>query len=139
MTTSLTPYLMLPGRAREALTFYASVLGGTPEILTFGAFGDPPAGVDPEAVMHGFLRTDAGLELMASEPPPEVPITPSNAITLALSGDEEGELRRWFDALSEGGEITTPLQQMGWGDTFGNFADRFGISWLVNISPSPAA
>ena len=27
-----------------------------------------------------------------------------------------------------------PLEKAAWGDTFGMVRDRFGISWLVNIS-----
>lgn len=27
-----------------------------------------------------------------------------------------------------------PLEKQVWGDTFGNFVDRFGIHWLVNIA-----
>ncbi len=48
-----TPYLHLPGTAREALTSYAQVFGGTAELHTFAEFGrtDGPSG----AVAHGLL------------------------------------------------------------------------------------
>jgi PhnB protein len=29
-----------------------------------------------------------------------------------------------------------PLEKAPWGDTFGMLVDRFGVSWLVNVSPS---
>ena len=29
------------------------------------------------------------------------------------------------------------MQKAPWGDTFGMVRDRFGVSWLVNISPAP--
>jgi PhnB protein len=28
-----------------------------------------------------------------------------------------------------------PLEQAPWGDFFGMCVDRFGINWLINISP----
>jgi PhnB protein len=30
-----------------------------------------------------------------------------------------------------------PLEKQMWGDEFGMCADRFGISWMVNIAGSP--
>ena len=49
-------------------------------------------------------------------------------------------MRRWFDALSEGAQaVTTPLDTQPWGDVFGSFKDRYGISWLVNIAGDAAS
>jgi PhnB protein len=36
--------------------------------------------------------------------------------------------------LSAGGAVTMPLEKAAWGDTFGMVTDKFGISWLVNIT-----
>ena len=43
-------------------------------------------------------------------------------------------LRGWCAGLSEGGQVRQPLEPAPWGDEFGMFVDRFGISWLVNIA-----
>ena len=57
---------------------------------------------------------------------------------MSLSGGPEDadELCGWFAALSEGGQVRQPLEPAPWGDEFGMFVDRFGISWLVNIAGS---
>ena len=39
MAATLNPYLTFPGTAREAMTFYQSVLGGELTISTFGEYG----------------------------------------------------------------------------------------------------
>jgi PhnB protein len=44
------------------------------------------------------------------------------------------ELTGYFNGLSVGGTITQPLVMANWGDTFGMLVDKFGITWLVNIS-----
>ena len=54
---------------------------------------------------------------------------------MSLSGDNEEELRGYYDRLSAGGTVTMPLNKAIWGDTFGMLIDKFGVSWLVNISP----
>jgi PhnB protein len=51
-------------------------------------------------------------------------------------GTDESNLRRIFDALSDGGTVKTPLEKMFWGDVFGALIDKFGIGWQVNISAS---
>ena len=135
MASQLNPYLNFAGRAREALDFYAGVLGGTPEIMTFATFGDPTA-PNADHVMHGYLGTDRGYALMVSDTPPDHPLTAGNNISMSLSGGgEDAEaLRVYFTALAEGGLVVTPLEKQMWGDEFGMLVDRFGISWLVNIT-----
>jgi len=39
-----------------------------------------------------------------------------------------------FAALAEGGEVTTPLQEMFWGAFFGGLTDKFGVQWMVNCT-----
>jgi len=71
---------------------------------------------------------------MASDTPDRMEIVAGNNITLTLSGDNEVELTGYFNGLSAGGTITQPLVLANWGDTFGMLVDKFGITWLVNIS-----
>jgi len=140
MAINLNPYLNFPdAKAREAMEFYQSVLGGDLNVMTFGDMGTegPLAG----QVMHGQLETPAGIVLMGADAPAEmVQVTFGDNVSVSLSGGPEDadELRGWFSSLSEGGEVRQPLEAAPWGDAFGMFVDRFGISWLVNIAGSPA-
>lgn len=135
MASLLNPYISFPGTAREALEFYKSVFGGDLELHTFGEYGSPDA---PEAndVMHALLKTDSGFTIMAADNPPGMAHQPGNNISISLSGDDEAELRRYWDKLTVDGTVMVPLEKQMWGDIFGMAADRFGISWLVNISGS---
>ena len=133
---TLNPYLnFADATAREAMEFYASVLGGELDVMTFGDMGTE--GPMATQVMHGQLETPSGLTLMGADAPPEmVQVTFGDNVSVSISGsDEEAEqLRGWFSALSEGGEVRQPLEAAPWGDEFGMFVDRFGISWLFNIA-----
>lgn len=141
MTTQLAPYLNFAGTAREVLGFYASVLGGTPQITTYAEFGHEDEG---DHVMHGALETESGLSLFVADdlrpdsPRQDGPVDPG-WVTLALMGDDDAALRRWWAGLAEGGEITVPLETAPWGASFGELHDRYGVKWMVNISaPAPA-
>jgi PhnB protein len=133
---TLNPYLnFADARAREAMEFYASVLGGDLNVMTFGDMGTE--GPMATQVMHGQLETPSGLTLMGADAPPEmVQVTFGDNVSVSISGsnEEAEQLRGWFSALSEGGEVRQPLEAAPWGDEFGMFVDRFGISWLFNIA-----
>ena len=83
--------------------------------------------------MHGQLETSSGFTLMGADTPPGMEHNPGNNISVSLSGDDEAELRGYWEKLSEGGTVTVPLEKQMWGDVFGMCVDRFGIAWLVNI------
>ncbi len=132
MASRLNPYLSFSGQARDAMDFYADVLGGTLTSSTFGEYG--MTGPEADQIMHAQLETEAGFTLMAADSPPGTDNRPGNNITISLSGDDRDALRGWFERLSEGGEVTTALEKQMWGDEFGQLVDRFGIGWLVNIT-----
>ena len=138
MAATLNPYLnFLGGTAREAMEFYAAVLGGELTVMTFGQMGTE--GPAAEQVMHSQLTTPDGFTLMGADAPPEfVQVTVGDNVSVSLSGDDVEKLTRWFTGLAEGGEITMPLEKQMWGDYFGSLVDRFGINWLVNISGDAA-
>ena len=134
MASRLNPYLNFPGNAREAMEFYNSVFGGKLTVNTYGEYGAPDA---PEAdkIMHGQLETDNGMTLMGADNPPGTEHNPGNNISLSLSGEDDAELRGYWEKLSAGGMVMVPLEKQMWGDEFGMCADQFGLTWLVNIGP----
>ena len=136
MSSLLNPYLTFAGNAREAMEFYHSVFGGKLTTSTFGEYGSPDPAL-AEQIMHAQLTTDAGYTLMASDTPPGMPYTPGNTVTVSLSGDDP-VLRDHFAKLADGGSVGVPLEKQMWGDEFGQCTDRFGVQWMVNVSPATA-
>lgn len=132
MSVQLNPYLTLDGTAREAMTFYQSVLGGELELMSFGDMG--AEGDLADKIMHSTLTTPDGLELMAADIPPGEVVEHGSTVRIGLAGDDEAQLRGWFDALARGGEVHVPMEMQEWGDVFGQCADQFGIVWLVNAA-----
>jgi PhnB protein len=137
MASRLNPYISFKDDAREAMEFYRSVFGGTLSMNTFGEYGAVD-GPDADKIMHAMLESDSGFTLMAADTPEGMAYTPGQSISISLSGDDEQELRGYWDKLSEGATVTTPLERQMWGDTFGSCTDRFGIEWMVNIAGGDA-
>lgn len=134
MAVRLNPYINFRDNTREAMEFYRSVFGGE---LTLSTFAELHASEDPaeqDKIMHSMLEAENGLVLMAADTPNSMEYTPAAGMSISLSGDEEAVLRGCWDKLSEGGTVLMPLERAPWGDTFGMCIDKFGISWLVNIT-----
>jgi PhnB protein len=133
MATTLNPYLNFRDGTREVMDFYASVFGGELTLSTFaenGGMGQPES--EQGKVMHSQLRTRGGMTLMAADVPSSMEVSANG--TVSLSGDDEAELRGYWDGLVEGGSVTVPLEKAPWGDSFGMCTDRFGVDWMVNIA-----
>ncbi|MBA3373676.1 MAG: VOC family protein [Euzebyaceae bacterium] len=132
MASRLNPYISFTGNTRQAMEFYERVFGGTATLNTFGEFGaqDSP---DADNIMHGMLETDSGFTLMGADTPPGMEHNPGDNIAVSLSGDDDAELRGYWEQLSDGGTVSVPLEKQMWGDEFGACVDQFGITWMVNI------
>jgi PhnB protein len=137
MASRLNPYISFDGNARAAMEFYELVFGGTLSLNTYGDAGGME-GPGAEKIMHGMLETTSGFTLMGADAPPGTEHTPGNNIAVSLSGDDGDELRGYWKKLSESGTVSVPLERQMWGDEFGICDDRFGVAWMVNISPPPA-
>ena len=134
MQSNLHPYLSFRDNAREAMEFYQTVFGGKLEMHTFGEYHASQDSSEDQKIMHAMLTADNGIVFMASDTPDGMEYRTGTNISLSLSGDNEAELTSYYQKLSAGGIIEMPLEKAPWGDLFGMFTDKFGVSWLVNIS-----
>lgn len=138
MPSRLNPYLNFKARTREAMDLYKSVFGGDMTMMTFAEGGMPHDAAEKDLIMHSQLETPSGFTLMAADVPASHGEPAGNG-SISLSGDDEAELRGYWDKLAAGGQIVQPLEKAPWGDSFGMLTDRFGVAWLVNISGTPSA
>jgi PhnB protein len=134
MASRLNPYISFKDNARQAMEFYRDVFGGDLSLMTFGDMGTPADAPESDKVMHGMLETDNGFTLMGADTPPGMEFNPGNNMAVSLSGDDDLQLRAYWDMLSGNGTVTVPLEKQMWGDTFGMCMDQFGVPWMVNIA-----
>jgi len=134
-------YLNFPRSTEEAFNFYKSVFGGefTGGIHRMGEVpaqeGQPPlAEEDKNLVMHIELPILGGHVLMGTDAPESMgfKVNFGNNIYINLEPDTRKETEKLFKALSEGGKVEMPLQEMFWGDYFGSCTDKYGVQWMFN-------
>jgi PhnB protein len=136
VTSQLNPYLNFKDSTRLAVEFYRSVFGGELTLATFEEYHASEDPTEKDKIMHAQLRAANGITIMAADTPNQMEYKPVAGINMSLSGSNQAELAGYFEKLSAGGQVTMPLERAAWGDTFGMCVDKFGVSWLVNISES---
>jgi PhnB protein len=131
--SQLNTYLTFDGNCAEAMRFYERILGGKLDLMTHAqspvADQTPPGSAD--RIMHARLTFDGGM-LMASDSMADHPYNGMKGFSLSLIYPTPAEAQRIFDALSEGGRVTMPVQKTFWSEAFGMLVDRFGTPWMVN-------
>jgi len=139
---SVSTYLNFNGNTETAFQFYRSVFksefsGPIARMGDAPAMPGQPALTEAQKnlVMHVALPILGGHLLMGTDAHPAMgQVTFGNNSHIALATDTRAEADRLFAALSEGGEVEMPLQDMFWGDYFGNLTDKFGVQWMVSCS-----
>jgi PhnB protein len=133
MHSQLNPYISFKDNAREAMEFYRTVFGGKLNVHTFSEYHASHDPSEDDKIMHAMLTADNGLTLMGADTMGQMGFTPGGRISLSLSGMDAAELSGYFEKLSAGGSVSTPLEKAQWGDTFGMLTDKYGVVWMVNI------
>lgn len=136
----LNAYLNFNGQCEAAFKFYEKCLGG--KIEAMARFQDMPGdgGVSPEwrsKIMHAQLDP-SGAVLMGSDTPGDRYQRPQG-FSVLLQTNDPAEADRVFNALSENGAVSMPIQETPWASRFGMLVDRFGIPWMVNCQKAAAA
>lgn len=134
---TVSTYLNFERSTEEAFTFYKSVFG-TEFSSDIMRHGDVPGAElpdeDKQLVMNVALPILGGHILMATDIPKSVghEVNPGNNVQISLHPDTRAEADALHAALSAGGEPGTEMQEMFWGDYYGDLVDRFGVHWLIN-------
>jgi PhnB protein len=130
----LEAYLFFPGNTEEAMNFYQGIFGGDLAVTRRGDVDPTAADHEKDLVINATLDSE-GFTLRATDRS-DATNDAQTRIELTINGADEPELRKIFDALSDGGTVKAQLEKMFWGDIFGALIDQFGIGWQVNVSAS---
>jgi len=135
MSITTTTHLNFRNSAREALYFYASVFGGEPVIATHAQAYPSFPPEEADLVAFGQLQSPNGFSIMAYDVPAARPYDAGIApIFVSIRGNDEAELTRYWNGLSDGATIIQPLAPSGWTPLFGMLTDRFGVTFVLDIA-----
>jgi predicted 3-demethylubiquinone-9 3-methyltransferase (glyoxalase superfamily) len=130
MVRRAATHLMFQGQASAALELYSSTF---PSFRLDGLERYRPGESGPEGTIK---RADAFLEghaLVVIDSPVKHEFTFTPAMSIFVDFASQEELDSAFGKLAEGGQIFMPIGSYGFSSRFGWCADRFGVSWQLNL------
>ena len=132
------PYVFFDGKCEEAIEFYKKALGAEVKmLLRFKDSPEPPppgcAPPDTNKVMHAQFQIGETV-IMASDG--RATGNPKfEGFSLSLSMPKETDVEKAFNALANGGKIEMPLAKTFFSAKFGMVVDKFGVFWMVLVTP----
>jgi predicted 3-demethylubiquinone-9 3-methyltransferase (glyoxalase superfamily) len=123
-----TPFLMFQGQARDALALYRAAFPDFEQVL----LQDHPEGPQAGQVAMARVRI-GGQEILLNDSPPVHAFTFTPSSSIFVDCDDEAQLRRLAGMLGEGGQVMMPIDGYGFSRLFTWIADRFGVSWQLNL------
>jgi predicted 3-demethylubiquinone-9 3-methyltransferase (glyoxalase superfamily) len=130
MTQKIKTFLMFEGNCEQAMNFYVSLFRDA-AVTSIRRYG--PEGPGAEGSVTQATFTIAGQTFMCIDSPVKHNFTFTPAMSLFVDCADEAELDTLFAKLSEGGQVLMPLDNYGFSRKFGWLADKFGVSWQLNL------
>ncbi len=131
-------YLGFNGRCEEAVRFYERALGAKVEMMMrYREAPDPaPPGMLPpgseEKIMHCSFRIGETTVMATDDMRSQGARLEGFSLAITLMAETDAD--RVFNALADGGKVIMPLGKTFWSPRFGMLQDRFGVSWMVNVT-----
>ncbi|MDP9868768.1 MULTISPECIES: VOC family protein [Streptosporangium] len=135
MSVTTTTHLNFRGAARDALDFYQSVFGGRAVTVTYKDAGNVQNENEADWVMWGEVVGDNGFHVMAYDVPSQLPWNQGeNPFFVSVRGDDTDEISALWQKLAEGSTVVRPLEAAQWASLYGMLTDRFGVTWVLDVT-----
>lgn len=135
MTLQVTPFIMLDGKAEEAIRFYEQALGA--KVVFKQLFGQAPETPGQpmleevkSRVAHSVLKIGDAELFVADGYPGEFGQRGDQLSICITSGDVETS-KRLFEALQQDGEVKMPLEEIYFSPAYGMVTDKFGVTFQI--------
>ncbi|WP_334074622.1 MULTISPECIES: VOC family protein [Paenibacillus] len=134
MSFQVTPFIMLNGQAEEAIRFYETALGAkTLFKQTYGEAPDASANPLPaefrNRLAHSVLKIGDADLFVADSLETDKSAEHNETVQVCITTPDAVTTRHFFDALTQGGKIVFPLQQVHFSPAYGMVKDRFGVTF----------
>lgn len=119
------------GKAEEAIDWYCSIFDDS-RVVSIDRYG--PDDGQPEGTVRVATFELGGNSMMAIDSAGAHAFTFTPAISLWIECSSSDEVERVSGSLSEGGTFLMPLDNYGFSKQFCWVADRYGVTWQLNLA-----
>jgi predicted 3-demethylubiquinone-9 3-methyltransferase (glyoxalase superfamily) len=130
MNSSITTFLMFEGKAEEAMKFYVSLFEDS-KIVEITRYKANEAGPEGSVMKASFSLN--GQMFMCIDSPAKHGFTFTPAMSLFVDDNSEEVIEKLFNQLSKDSQVLMPLGSYPFSQKFGWVADKYGVSWQLNL------
>jgi len=130
MSEQVMPFLMFDGRAEEAIRYYVTLFPES-RIAEIARYGKGAEGAEGSVSRARF--TIGGQTFLCTDSVVKHAFAFTPAISLYVKCTSRERMQVLVDKLADGGQVIMPLDDYGFSKLFAWVADRFGVSWQLNM------
>lgn len=133
MTFHATTFVLMNGKAREAIQYYKEVLNA--EVIFQQTIGEGPEATnfkeeELDFIAHSVLRMD-GSDLMVADMLPGLTFQEGNQVNICLTTENASKSKKIFDGLKENGHVIRELEEIHFSPAYGIVTDKFGVTFQI--------
>lgn len=130
MSDQVLPFLMFSGRAEEAVRFYVALFPDA-KLIELARYGKSAHGAEGTVSRAKF--SIGGQTFLCTDSVTENAFTFTPSISLFVQCTSQERMRSLVAGLADGGKVYMPLDNYGFSRLFAWVADKFGVSWQLNM------
>lgn len=135
MSYQLVPYILMNGRAKEALEYYQEALNA--KVLFQQTFGEGPEDDslnltedEKGLIAHSILKIGE-TQIMIADMIPGLTIDSGNQLSICITTDYISLTKQLYENLKKEGKVLIELNKIHFSPAWGMVTDKFGVTFQV--------
>ncbi|ASB87402.1 VOC family protein [Bacillus sonorensis] len=135
MSLQFTPYILMDGRAKEAIEYYRETLNA--EVKFQQTIGEGPKEEaakfkenEQDFIAHAVLKIGE-TNMMIADIIPELPFQSGNQLSICMTVSSVAETKQLFEKLREQGTVVLELEQTYFSPAYGIITDPYGVTFQI--------
>lgn len=135
MSCQLVSYILMNGRAKEAIEYYQNALNA--KVLFQQTFGEGPKDDvikmkedELNLVAHSVLKIGEN-KIMIADIIPELPFQNGTQVSICITTDDIEEAKQFYENLKKEGTVLIELNEIYFSPAYGMVTDKFGVTFQI--------
>lgn len=135
MSLQLVPYILMNGRAKEAIKFYEETLHA--KVIFMQTFGEGPKDEianlkdnKVDLVAHSVLNI-GDTKFMIADTIPELPFQGGNQVSICITSSDITLIKQLYEDLKKEGKVIFELSETYFSPAYGMITDKFGVTFQL--------
>lgn len=135
MSLQLVPYILMNGRAREAIEYYKDTLKAN--VIFQQTFGEGPKDEllnikkdELDLIAHSVLKIGEN-KIMIADTIPELPFQDGNQVSICITTSDITQARELYECLRKEGKVLIELDEVYFSPAYGMVTDKFGVTFQI--------